>query len=154
MPSPTYHLAQYNIARLIHPIDSPESAEFVAQLDEVNALAEQAPGFVWRLQSDSGNATDIDAYGDPAVIVNMSVWQTIDDLFNFAYRERHLEVFRRRAQWFERHEQPHLVMWWVPAGQIPTVEEAIQRLNTLIENGPTAEAFTFKARFPTPNSKL
>lgn len=150
MTTSIFHLAQYNIARLIHPIDHPNTAAFVAQLDEVNARAEQAPGFVWRLQSESGNATDIDPYGDPDIIINMSVWETIDDLFKFAYRNRHLEVFRQRTQWFERHHEPHLVMWWVPAGYIPPVEEGKARLELLIEQGPTSEAFTFKSRFPAP----
>ncbi len=150
MTTPIFYIAQYNIARLLAPIDHPNTAAFVAQLDEVNARAEQAPGFVWRLQSNSGNATDIDPYGDPDIIINMSVWESIDQLFAFTYQDRHLKVFRERGNWFERPKQPHLVLWWIPAGQEPTAEDGKARLEQLIEQGPTADAFTFKRRFPAP----
>ncbi len=102
-----YHLAQINIGRLVAPLDDPKIAEFVAQLDPVNALADSAPGFVWRLQSDSGNATDIPYSDDPLVIVNMSVWESMEALRDFAYRSDHIRVFRDRAKWFEKAEKPN-----------------------------------------------
>ena len=145
-----HHIAQLNIARAKAPLDDPLLADFVAQLDDVNALAEASPGFVWRLKSDSGNATDIRAYDDPLMIVNMSVWKTIEALFDFAYRTSHTKVMNRRKEWFESLPGPHMVLWWIPAGAVPTVEEAKRRLEHLEEHGPTSKAFTFKVRFPTP----
>jgi len=145
-----HHIAQLNIARARAPLDDPLLADFVAQLDAVNALAEASPGFVWRLKSDSGNATDIRAYDDPLMIVNMSVWESIEALFDFAYRTSHTKVMNRRKEWFESLPGPHLVLWWIPAVTIPTVEEAKRRLEHLAQHGPTAMAFTFKVRFPAP----
>ena len=145
-----HHIAQLNIARAKAPLDTPLLADFVAQLDAVNALAEASPGFVWRLKSDSGNATDIRAYDDPLMIVNMSVWESIDALFHFAYRTSHTKAMNRRKEWFESLPGPHMVLWWIPAGRFPTVEEAKWRLDHLEVHGPTATAFTFKARFAAP----
>jgi uncharacterized protein DUF3291 len=146
----THHIAQLNIARAKAPLDTPLLADFVAQLDDVNALAEASPGFVWRLKSDSGNATDIRAYDDPLMIVNMSVWESIEALFDFAYKTSHTKVMNRRKEWFASLGGPHMVLWWIPAGTIPTVEEAKRRLDHLAAHGPTAMAFTFKARFTAP----
>jgi len=143
----THHIAQLNIARAKAPLDTPLLADFVTQLDAVNALAEASAGFVWRLKSDSGNATDIRAYDDPLMIVNMSVWESIEALFDFAYRTSHTKVMNRRKEWFESLAGPHMVLWWIPAGTIPTVEEAKRRLDHLAAHGPTATAFTFKVRF-------
>ena len=145
-----HHIAQLNIARAKAPLDAPLLADFVAQLDTVNALAEASPGFVWRLKSDSGNATDIHAYDDPLMIVNMSVWESIARLFDFAYRTSHTKVMNRRKEWFDPLPGPHMVLWWIPAGTVPTVEEAKRRLDYLAVHGPTATAFTFKVRFPLP----
>src|ERR1700745_3454850 len=107
----TYHLAQINIGRLIAPIDDPKIAEFVAELEPINALADQAPGFVWRLQSESGNATDIAYSDDPFIIVNMSVWQSIETLRDYAYKSNHARVFRNRAKWVEKMGRPHYCLW-------------------------------------------
>src|SRR4051794_23521551 len=107
-------LAQINIARLIAPIDDPRIADFVAQLEPINALAEQAPGFVWRLQSASGNATDMSYNDDPFIIVNMSVWKSVEALRDYTYTSKHVEVFRDRARWFEKADQPHYCLWWIP----------------------------------------
>ena len=145
-----HHIAQLNIARAKAPLDTPLLADFVAQLDAVNALAEASSGFVWRLKSDSGNATDIRAYDDPLVIVNMSVWESIERLFDFAYRTSHTKVMNRRKEWFEPLPGPHMVLWWIPADTLPTLEEAKRRLEYLAAHGPTATAFTFKVRFPPP----
>ncbi len=145
-----HNIAQLNIARAKAPLDDPLLADFMAQLDAVNALAEASPGFVWRLKSDSGNATDIRAYDDPLMIVNMSVWESIEALFEFAYRTSHTKVMNRRKEWFESLPGPHMVLWWIAAGTIPTVGEAKRRLGHLAADGATATAFTFKTRFPAP----
>jgi hypothetical protein len=141
-----FHLAQLNIALPQAPIDTPQLAEFVALLEPVNALADGTPGFIWRLQDDSGDATSIKAFGDDRLIVNMSLWEDLDALWRFVYDGGHLEVMRRRREWFER-VAVHLVLWWVPAGTLPTVEDAELRLAALEEHGPTPYAFTFKAPF-------
>jgi heme-degrading monooxygenase HmoA len=143
-----HQLAQINIARLIAPIDDPRIAEFVAQLDPVNALAENAPGFVCRLKSDAGNATDIVYNDDPFVIVNMSVWESVEALRDFTYTSKHIDVFRKRAEWFERMTKPHYCLWWVPAGHVPTVAEGRERLEHYQEHGATPYAFWFSQLFP------
>jgi hypothetical protein len=142
-----FQLAQVNIALAKAPIDTPLMAEFVARLDLVNAVADNAPGFVWRLQGEDGNATAIRAFDDDRVIVNMSVWESIDHLADFVYRSGHIDVMRRRREWFDRIRL-HMTLWWVPAGHLPSVAEAQQRLAHLREHGPTPHAFTFKRRFP------
>ena len=144
------HLAQLNVALGKATVDSPEMAEFAANLDRVNALADAATGFVWRLQDEDGNATSIRAYDDERMIVNLSVWASIEALWSFVYDSGHLEVMRRRREWFERLPTAYVVLWWVPEGRIPTIEEALARLDQLEAHGPTAEAFTFKHRFAAP----
>jgi hypothetical protein len=126
------------------PLDSPLLADFVASLDAVNALADAHPGFVWRLQTDEGNATAIKAFGDERLIINMSVWETVQALADFVYRSGHLEVLRRRRDWFAQI-RPSTVLWWVPAGHIPSLTEAEERLEHLRSHGPTPFAFTFSA---------
>lgn len=143
-------LAQLNVGRLLAPIDDPRTADFVAALDRINALAEASPGFVWRLQSDSGNATDIRVENDPMLIVNLSVWDSIETLFEFTYRTAHSSILSRRRDWFEKMEAAHLVLWWIPAGHLPGLAEALDRLERLRREGPTPEAFTFKRRSPPP----
>jgi heme-degrading monooxygenase HmoA len=145
-----HHLAQVNIATLLAPLDGPELAGFLAQLEPVNALADRSPGFVWRLQTEDGDATAIRPYEDDRVMVNLSVWASFEALRTFVYATRHLEVMRHRRQWFSRMVDPYLALWWVPAGTIPTVAEAKERLELLASQGPTAGAFTFRAPFPEP----
>lgn len=147
---PGHHLAQLNIARVLAPVDSPQLADFMAALHPINALAESAPGFVWRLQTDEGNATAIRPFDDDMVLVNMSVWDSIEALADFVYRSDHRSVLARRREWFEKQEEPYLVLWWVPADRIPTVEEAKARLELLVRHGPSPEAFTFRSPFPPP----
>ncbi|PRX50851.1 uncharacterized protein DUF3291 [Prauserella shujinwangii] len=148
-----FHLAQVNIALPVAPLDSAELADFVAALDPVNAVADAAPGFVWRLQTEDGDATAVRAFGDDRLIVNMSVWESIEDLAEFAFRDQdHQAVLRRRREWFHRMREAHSVLWWVPAGHRPTVAEAEHRLGLLREHGPTPEAFTFRAPFPPPGA--
>ena len=141
------HLAQVNVARLRAPLDSPEIADFLAGLDPVNALAEAAPGFVWRLKDDSGNATSVPYDPDPLLIVNLSVWEGVEALRAFAYSGLHLDFLKRRREWFLRLATPYTAMWWVPAGSTPTPQDARARLAGLEAQGPTAEAFTFARLF-------
>ncbi|MBM9623652.1 DUF3291 domain-containing protein [Streptomyces zhihengii] len=137
------HLAQLNVATLRYPLDDPRIAPFVEMLDPVNAAADGAPGFVWRLVGDgSGDATGLRPAGDD-VIVNLTVWESQEALWDFTYRSGHLEVMRGRRDWFARHVEAHLVLWWVPAGHIPTVAEALDRLAHLRTHGPSPRAFTF-----------
>ncbi len=146
-----YQLAQLNVAHALAPLDSPVLAEFMAALDDVNRLAESSPGFIWRLQSDSGNATDIRHGEDPLFLVNLSVWQSAEMLFDFVYRTAHAKVMARRREWFARPGAAFQVLWWIPAGTTPTVAEAIARLAHLKAHGPTPRAFTFKERFAAPD---
>ena len=145
----SHHLAQLNIARFTRPADAPENADFHANLDRINALAEQQPGFVWRLKDASGNATDIVAFDDPAVITNMSLWRDLDSLAAFVYRTAHRDIMRRRREWFD-HMETYMVLWWIPAGTEPDLADAKRRLALLQSSGPTAEAFTFREPFPAP----
>jgi hypothetical protein len=147
-----YQIAQLNVGRAVADPDSPRLADFMNWLDEINALAEASPGFVWRLQGDSGNNTDLKVSDDSMFIVNLSVWESIDDLHAFTYRSDHKAVFARRYEWFERAEGPNVVMWWQPAGSLPDIHDALGRLRRLAELGPTPEAFTFKQRFPPPDA--
>ena len=139
-----FHLAQINVARALAPLDTPLLADFVARLDDINALADHSPGFVWRLQSDSGNATDIHISEDPQFIVNMSVWRDLDALFAYVYRSDHLQVMSQRRKWFEKPAGAFMALWWLPAGELPTVEEGLARIALLDRRGSTPEAFTFK----------
>ncbi len=123
-------------------------AEFVARLDEINALADRSPGFVWRLQTDDGDATSIRVFPEPLILVNLSVWESIEALRAFTYRSAHTAVMRRRAEWFERMDEAHVVLWWVPAGTVPTLYEAKERLERLRADGPSPEAFTFRHPHP------
>ena len=147
MSEPRWHLAQLNIGRMVAPITAPEVADFVANLEPVNALADRSPGFVWRLQTEAGNATSVHAFDDQLLLLNMSVWESIEALRAFTYTTVHTTVLRRRAEWFERLAEAHLVLWWVPAGHLPSIEEAIERLERLRRDGPTPAAFTFRVPF-------
>lgn len=146
-----HHIAQLNVARARTPLDAPAMDGFMALLDSVNALADRSPGFVWRLEDESGDATSIRAFDDDRVIVNMSVWESIDALWSYVYTGMHLEVMRRRREWFQHFGSPALVLWWVPPGHEPSVDEALERLALIEANGPAPDAFTFKVRFePAP----
>ncbi len=147
-----WHLAQMNVGTTLYPLDDPRMSGFVDRLDAVNALAEASAGFVWRLQSDSGNATDIKTSDDPNFIVNMSVWQSAEALFEFVYKTAHRMVMAQRRDWFVPPKSAYMVLWWVPAGTMPTAAEGLARLARLDRDGPTAEAFTFKTKFPPPDT--
>ena len=147
-----FHLAQINIGRLLAPVDDPQLAEFVTNLDRINALAEDQPGFVWRLTGEGGDATDIKPDPDDEMMaLNMSVWTDPQALGAFVYRSDHIGIMRRRAEWFEKLEL-FMALWWVPAGHIPSVAEGMGRIETLRRLGPTAEAFTFRNPFPAPDA--
>ena len=148
------HLAQVNIGRARGPMDGPVMAGFVALLEEINALADHSPGFVWRLQTESGDATALRPYDDARVLVNLSVWQGIDELKTYVYRGAHAAVMRRRREWFERFDGFYLALWWVPAGHLPSVEEAKDRLHRLGTAGPGPAVFTFAQLFPPPGGVL
>jgi hypothetical protein len=145
-----HELAQMNVARLRAPLDSPELADFVGALDRINAVADRADGFVWRLQDESGNATALHPMGED-IIVNMSVWRDPQALQAFVYRSDHVGVMRRRREWFEKMDL-FIVLWWVPSGHRPTVAEAMARLDLLRDQGPGANAFTFGKLFPAPTA--
>jgi hypothetical protein len=144
----TLHIAQVNIARMHAPLDDPVMAGFVARLAEINALADRSPGFVWRLQTEEGDATYLRPYDDDRILFNLSVWETIDHLKEYVYKTAHGEVMRRRRQWFEKFDRMYMSLWWVEAGHMPSVAEAKQRLQHLQEHGETPHAFTFRQTFP------
>ncbi len=150
---PSFHLAQVNIARMVAPLDSPVMAGFVARLDEINALADGSPGFVWRFQTAEGNATAVRPYDDERILFNMSVWATLEDLRQYVYRSAHAQLIGRRKDWFNKFDRAYMALWWVPAGHRPSVVEAKQRLELLQANGETVEAFTFKKTFPRPETE-
>jgi len=139
------HLAQLNVGRIRYPTDDQRMAEFMGALDRINALAERSPGFVWRLKSDSGNATDIKVTSDPTFLVNMSVWNTAEELERFVWQTVHKRFYQRKASWFEPMQGPHFVMWWIAVNHIPTPEEALARLAHLTEQGPSDYAFGWES---------
>ena len=151
-------LAQVNIGRLVAPLDSPQLADFVAWLDPVNAVADAAPGFVWRLQTEDGDATALRAFehdaegADGGILINMSVWESVEALAAFVYGDAHRAVLRRRREWFEQLTDIYAAAWWVPCGHIPTIAEAEERVKHLRRHGPTPYAFTLKVHFPPPGS--
>jgi Domain of unknown function (DUF3291) len=153
MRYPQWELAQLNIGTTVAPLDSEQLAGFVEALAPVNAIADGAPGFVWRLQDEAGDATSFRAFGDENVLVNMSVWASVEALGDYVYRSAHVEIMRRRREFFVKLEQAFTVLWWVRAGHRPTLVEAEQRLLALRANGSTPYAFTFREPFPAPDSE-
>ncbi|MFI5588290.1 DUF3291 domain-containing protein [Amycolatopsis sp. NPDC051758] len=152
-----YELAQVNISRMKTPLDDPSFRDFVDNLEPVNALADQAPGFVWRLQTEDGDATSVRAFeadvrGTSGVLVNMSVWTSVRTLADFAFSPDHVAIMRRRREWFHHVREVMTVLWWVPAGYRPTTADAEEKLNHLRIHGPTPEAFTLKQHFPAPDA--
>lgn len=145
-----YHLAQINIALMLARIDDPVMADFVAQLPPINALAEASPGFVWRLQSESGDATSIKVYNDDMVIINLTVWGSAEALREYVYKSSHSGLMRERRRWFEKFDGPYYALWWIPAGHLPDPGEGKERLEYLREHGDTPYAFSFKHVFPKP----
>ncbi|UTM60322.1 DUF3291 domain-containing protein [Photobacterium sp. CCB-ST2H9] len=140
-------LAQLNIALSKYPMDAPEIKDFVDNLEPVNSIADQSDGFVWRLQDDSGDATSINAFDNPDMLINMSVWDSVDALKNFMFRTHHREIMRRKSEWFYRSAEDTYVLWWIADDHIPTIEEAKLRLDYLRHNGDSPYAFTFKSNY-------
>jgi len=142
------HLAQINIGRIRAELDDPLMAGFVSRLDDLNALADRSPGFVWRLQTTEGNATYLRPFDDNRLLLNMSVWESIEQLREYVYGSAHADVLRQRREWFEKFDRTYLALWWIPAGRIPSIDEAKKRLASIEQHGPTPFAFTFKDPFP------
>ena len=153
MPTTGFQLAQVNIGRIRAPLDDPLMAGFTSRLERINAVADQSPGFVWRLQTPDGDATSIRAFEDDRILVNMSVRESFEALHRYVYEGPHQELLRGRRDWFLPYDGPMLALWWIPAGHVPTVEEAKGKLDELGKNGPSASAFTFRNPFPAPQTR-
>lgn len=151
--SANWHIAQINVGTTLYPTADERMSGFMTRLDEINALADSSPGFVWRLQSESGNATDIDVGGPPLFMVNMSVWETVEALFDYVYKTAHRPIMTERRQWFAKPDGAYQALWWVPAGHIPTTTEGLARLAHVQSHGPSPHAFNFKTKFPCPDRK-
>jgi hypothetical protein len=147
MTTTHYHLAELNIAHLCAPLTDPSIQEFVDNLQPINALADHSPGFVWRLQTEEGDATSLRAFEDELIIVNLSVWESVEALCAYVYQSRHVDFLRRKKEWFDKLGSVHFVMWWIPVGHTPTVAEAKAKLEHLAAHGETVEAFTFRNVF-------
>lgn len=154
MAAQAFQLAQLNIALPVEPLTSARLSGFVELLEPVNALADASPGFVWRLQTEDGDATAVRGFGDDRLIVNISVWTSLDALAAFVFGDFHAQVMRQRRHWFARMREAYTVLWWVPAGVRPTVADAEQRLESLRAHGPTPYAFTVRRAFPPPGSSV
>jgi len=145
-----YHLAQINIAQAKQAMESPIMSGFVKRLDEINLLAEKSPGFVWRLQTEEGDATGIKAYDDQQMVINLTVWQDIDSLKHYVYQSAHIELIQDRKRWFSKMESMQLALWWVPIGHIPSIEEGKNKLDLLQSDGVSERVFTFAKPYPCP----
>jgi hypothetical protein len=145
-----FQLAQINIAKAVAEMDADVMQGFVSRLEEINSLADQAPGFVWRLQSGDGDATSINVFDDELMLINISVWDSLDALKAFVYRTVHVELIQDREAWFNKMGKAHQALWWIPVGHIPTEEEGKEKLAQIREHGPTRDAFTFGRSFPKP----
>jgi hypothetical protein len=146
-----FRLAQLNVAKMKEPLESPAMSDFVGNLDRINALAEQSPGFVWRLKDETGSAVGIRPFGED-FIINLSVWADVASLSSYAFKSGHVEIMRRRREWFERLVDAHAALWWVPKDHRPSIAEAKERLDHLQQFGVTPHAFTFKEAFPPPDA--
>ena len=147
-----FHIAQLNIAKAVDALDSETMKGFVDRLDEINSLADTSPGFVWRLQTEYGNATDIQVFNDPDLIVNMSVWEDLESLKDFVYRTAHVDLIRDREAWFKKIQESHQVLWWIPRGHTPSIEEGKRKLLYIQTNGPSDEAFNFARPSAAPQT--
>lgn len=146
----TFHIAQVNVAQAKAGTESEVMQGFVSRLDEINALADRADGFVWRLKEDSGSATAIRVFDDPLLLINMSVWANVESLKHYVYKSLHVELIKDREAWFNKMGESYQALWWIPAGHIPSIEEAQKQLEYIRKHGPSAQAFTFAKPFPRP----
>ncbi len=147
-----FHLAQVNIATARAALDDPSMAGFSARLEPLNALADRTPGFVWRLQSEAADALAARLFDNPRLLFNLTLWESVEALEAYVYKSNHVEAVTQRRTWFERPDQTPLALWWIEAGSLPTVADAKQRLEKIWSDGPTAEAFNFRHRFPAPTA--
>jgi hypothetical protein len=147
-----YHLAQVNIAYGIETLDHPTMSGFVSELDRINVLAEKSDGFIWRLQSDEGDATAFKIFEDEKIIINMSVWESVEALRSYVYSSDHLDILKQKKQWFEKPKSAHLALWWIPVGNVPTIEDAKARLSEIQRVGSSETAFNFVKPYPMPES--
>ncbi|UWY27875.1 DUF3291 domain-containing protein [Flavobacterium sp. TR2] len=149
-----YHLAEINIAKMKGvDINDPIMKEFVDNLDAINTLAEESEGFVWRLKDETDNATNLNPYNDEQIIINVSVWESIETLEHYMYKTFHSDFLRRRKEWFQKFGKAHTAMWWIPKGHIPSLEEAVGKLDYLQQNGASELVFDFRTKFPAPRAK-
>ena len=150
-----HHLAQVNIGRMRGTnIEDLVMQEFVENLDRINGLAEKSAGFIWRLKDEHNNATHFNPYEDKRIIINLSVWRDLESFERFVYHSDHLNFIKRRMEWFEKFEKSHLALWFIPAGHLPTISEAVHKLDYLHQRGPSAEAFDFRRKFPPPDGMV
>jgi Domain of unknown function (DUF3291) len=149
-----FQIAQVNIGRLRAPLEDPLIAGFVARLEDINALADSSPGFVWRLKTEAGDATSLRPYDDDRILFNLSVWASPEQLRDFVYRSAHTDVMRQRKAWFERFNGMYYALWWIAIGHVPSIDEAKARLEHLRTHGESAQAFSFARLFPAPDSPL
>lgn len=149
-----YHLAQANIAKMLAPLDDPLMDGFTKQLEYINRIADISPGFIWRFQTEEGDATALRPFDDETILFNMSVWESAEALHQYVYRSNHNKPLKDRKQWFVPTGKPALVMWWIVAGTIPTPADALERIDTLEKLGPSAEAFTFKIQYKPDGSLI
>ena len=149
-----YHLAQVNTAKMNAELDDPIMSGFVQRLDEINVLAENSKGFVWRFQTETGDATYLRPFDDIRILFNMSVWETMEDLKNYVYVSKHVELLKSKASWFKKLDEAHLALWWIQKGYMPSVEEALEKLRLVKTQGPSPDAFTFAKPYPKPNKTL
>ena len=152
MPDSAYRLAQVNIARLLAPLTDPVMSDFVANLAPINAIADRSPGFVWRFQTEDGDATAIRPYDDDRIVINFSVWEDLASLQDFIYRGAHAEIMKRRREWFARLADAYIALWWVPAVHRPALEEAVERMEHQKQHGPSPHAFTFREVYPAADA--
>jgi hypothetical protein len=146
-----FQIAQVNVGKLVAPLDDPRIDDFRNALERINLLGEAQPGFIWRAKGAGFDATDCRVFDDPDVLINATVWESIEHLAAFAYRTEHREFVRRRREWFQPPSEPFLALWWVPEGHIPSFDECVERLTHLRRHGPTPHAFDFRTRFPEPS---
>jgi Domain of unknown function (DUF3291) len=148
------YLAQVNIGKVIAPMDSPIMSGFADHLDEINKLAEESEGFIWRLKEDNNNATSIHVFDDPFILINMSVWESVDALYKFVYQSAHVEYLKKRKEWFEKLTDMHMALWWIPQNHFPDCNEAIERLTHIKVNGASAFAFSFKTKYMPDGTQI
>ncbi len=145
-----YQLAQVNIARMKADLDDPVMSGFVQRLDEINALADSSAGFVWRFQADTGNATYLRPFEDQRILLNLSVWATLEDLKHYVYGSKHLELLRSKTAWFTKLSEAHLALWWIQKGHLPSVGEALEKLRLIQQTGTSPDAFSLVQSYPKP----